>query len=237
LACDAVFSRRDEQRQQNKVHIEASIEHAQAIIIKAEAAAKETNAKNKETLQLCSLEFAELSLPKALYSKLRQRLSDAQQQQDTLFSQDKVAKKQQAWITLTNKLSAISIKADDSSQADALYQADAADLKLPQGIDKSLVENKWNDASVDRSATELSSSDALRDACIALEIAAELASPAEDQRARMAYQVQRLAQGLGQTESLQQQISNSVSQWLILNADQAWQQRYNKALLAAAKLL
>jgi exonuclease SbcC len=237
LACDAVFSRRDEQRQQNKVHIEANIELAQAIIIKAEAAAKETNANNQETLQLCSSEFAELSLPKALYSKLRQRLSDAQQQQDTLFSQDRVAKKQQAWITLTDKLSAISIKAQDFSQADALYQAEATDLKLPQGIDKSLVENKWNETSTDCSATELSSSDALRDACIALEIAAELESPTEDQRARMAFQVQRLAHGLGQTESLQQQISSSVSQWLILNADQAWQQRYNKALLAAAKQL
>jgi exonuclease SbcC len=236
LACDAVFSRRDEQRQQNKVHIEASIEHAQAIIIKAEAAAQETNADNQETLQLCSSEFAELSLPKALYSKLRQRLSDAQQQQDNLFSQNQVAKKQQAWITLTDKLSAISIKAQDFNQAYALYQAEATDLKLPKGIDKSLVESKWNETSADIS-TELSSSDVLRDACIALEIAAELESPTEDQRARMAYQVQRLAQGLGQTESLQQQINNSVSQWLILNADQSWQQRYNKALLAAAKQL
>ena len=237
LACDAVFSRRDEQRQQNKVHIEASIEQAQAIIIKAEAAAKETNAESKEALQLCSSEFAELSLPKALYAKLRQRLYDAQQQQDDLFSQDKVAKKQQAWITLTDKLSAISLKAQDTEQADALYKADATDLKLPQGIDKSLVERKWDDVSAEQASTELSNSDALRDACIGLEITAGLESPAEDQRARMAYQVQRLAQGLGQAGSLQQQISDSVSQWLALNADQAWQQRYNSALLAAAKQL
>jgi hypothetical protein len=99
-----------------------------------------------------------------------------------------------------------------------------------------LVENKWNDAS-DISATELSCSDALRDACIALEIAAGLESPTEDQRARMAYQVKRLAQGLGQTQSLQQQINSSVSQWLTLNAGQTWQQRFNKALLAATKQL
>lgn len=233
LACDAVFSRRDEQRQQNKVQIEASIEQAQALIIKAEAAAKESNNASKESLQLCVSEFAELSLPKALYAKLRQRLSDAQQQQDDLFSQDKVAKKQQAWITLTNRLSAISMKADNAEQADTLYQADATDLKLPQGIDKSLLESKWNA----EPASELSSSDALRNACIALEIAAGLESPTEDQSARMAYQVQRLAQGLGQAGSLQQQISDSVSQWLALNADQTWQQRYNQALLAAAKQL
>ena len=148
-----------------------------------------------------------------------------------------MAKKQQAWITLTDKLSAISLKAQDTEQADALYKADATDLKLPQGIDKSLVERKWDDVSAEQASTELSNSDALRDACIGLEITAGLESPAEDQRARMAYQVQRLAQGLGQAGSLQQQISDSVSQWLALNADQAWQQRYNSALLAAAKQL
>ncbi|MEH6447098.1 MAG: DUF349 domain-containing protein [Oleispira sp.] len=236
LASDAVFSRRDEQRQQNKVNIEANIEQAQAIIIKAEAAAKETNAENQEALALCASEFAELSLPKALYAQLRKRLFDAQQQQEDLFSVAKVAKKQQAWITLTDRLSAISLKPQDTDQADALYKADATDLKLPQGIDKSLLESKWNEVSSELSA-ELSNTDSLRDACIGLEIAAELASPAEDQQARMAFQVKRLAQGLGQAGSLQQQISDSVSQWLALNADQAWQQRYNSALLAAAKQL
>jgi exonuclease SbcC len=232
LACDAVFSRRDEQRQQNKVQIEASIEQAQALIIKAETAAKETNAESKEALALCASEFAEMSMPKALYAQLRKRLFDAQQQQEDLFSHAKVAKKQQAWITLTDRLSAISLKAQDAEQAEALYKADATDLKLPQGIDKSLVESKWNDTSAN-----LSTADALRDACIGLEIAAELSSPAEDQQARMAYQVKRLAQGLGQAASLQQQINDSVSQWLALNADQTWQQRYNQALLAAAKQL
>ena len=232
LACDAVFSRRDEQRQQNKVQVEASIEQAQALIVKAEAAAKETNTENKEALALYASEFAELSMPKALYAQLRKRLFDAQQQQEDLLSHAKVAKKQQAWITLTDRLSAISLKAQDTEQAEALYKVDATDLKLPQGIDKSLLESKWNDT-----AADLSAADALRDACIGLEIAAELSSPAEDQQARMAYQVKRLAQGLGQAASLQQQISDSVNQWLALNADQTWQQRYNQALLAAAKQL
>ena len=163
---------------------------------------------------------------------MRKRLADAQQQQDDLVSHAKVARKQQAWITLTDRLLAISLKSSDAEQAATLYKADEADLKLPQGIDKSQFESKWNEA-----PAEMSNTDELRDACIALEIAAELQSPAEDQQARMAYQVQRLAQGLGQAGNLQQQISDSVNQWLTLNADQAWQQRYNQALLAAAKQL
>jgi len=232
VASDALFSRRDEQRQQNKIHIEGNIELAQSIIIKAESAAKETGTENKEILRQCQTEFAELSLPKAMYSKLRKRLSDAQQQQEDSFSQAKLAQKQQAWTVLADKLMAISLKTEDANQAESLYQAGEEAIKLPQGIDKTLIESKWNETT-----NELSTPEALRDACIGLEIIAELSSPSEDQSARMAFQVKRLAQGLGQAGSQQQQIESSVNQWLTLNADQAWQQRYNQALLAGAKHL
>ena len=234
IASDAVFSRRDEQRQQNKVQIEDNIELAQSIITKAESAAKETGAESKESLKQCQAEFAELSLPKAVYAKLRQRLSDAQQQQEDSVSQAKLAQKQQAWTVLADKLMAISLKASDVSHAESLYQGDTESIKLPQGIDKALLETKWTS---EVTPNELSSDDALRDACIGLEIIAELSSPAEDQQARMAFQVKRLAQGLGQAGTQQQQVGDSVNQWLALNANQIWQQRYNLALLAATKSL
>jgi len=236
LACDAVFARRDQQRQQNKAQIEVSIEQAEAIVINAEAIVaemgNEIKAEQKDALQQCQSDFAELSLPKAVYAKLRKRLSDAQQQQEESISQAKLAKKQQAWITLTDKLSAISLKAQDADKATALYQPDESEFKLPQGIDKALLVNKWQTEGSAQSSVE-----ALRDGCIGLEIIAGLDSPADDQQARMAFQVKRLAQGLGQAGSLQQQISDSVSQWLALSADESWQQRYNQALLAAAKQL
>lgn len=236
LACDAVFARRDQQRQQNKAQIEVSIEQAEAIVINAEAIVaemgNEIKAEQKDALQQCQSDFAELSLPKAVYAKLRKRLSDAQQQQEESISQAKLAKKQQAWITLTDKLSAISLKAQDADKATALYQPDESEFKLPQGIDKALLVSKWQ-----AEASAQSSVEALRDGCIGLEIIAGLDSPADDQQARMAFQVKRLAQGLGQAGSLQQQISDSVSQWLALSADENWQQRYNQALLAAAKQL
>jgi hypothetical protein len=236
LACDAVFARRDEQRQQNKAQIEASIEQAEEIVKKAESLVQqssEINAAEKQSLQEYLDEFSQLSLPKAVYSKLRKRLADVQQAQEDALRNAKLAKKQQAWNNLSDKLLAISCKAQDSAKAEALFKAQEAERKLPQGIDKAAINNKWQgDAS-----SELSTSDALRDACIGLEILAELDSPAQDQQARMAYQVQRLSQGLGQAGSLEQQIADSVNQWLALNANEAWQQRYNQALLAAAKQL
>lgn len=238
-ACDAVFARRDEQRQQNKVQIEASVEQANALVARAEAIVNEAkngaNAEQKDALQLCQNEFAELTMPKAVYMKLRKRLADAQQQLEDSAVVAKQAKKQQAWITLADRLTAISLKASDADQAESLFKADATDLKLPKGIDSALVEAKWN--STAENSADISTTDELRDACIALEIAAELESPAQDQQARMAYQVKRLAQGLGQVGSLQQQITDSVHHWLTLNADHDWQQRYNTALLAVAKQL
>lgn len=236
LACDAVFARRDEQRQQNKADIEASIEQGEAIVVKAEAIAAsmsgEIKAELKEDLQQCLNDFAQLSLPKAVYAKLRKRLADAQQQQEDSISQAKVAKKQQTWNTLADKLTAISLRTDDNAKAEALFQPDVTDYKLPQGIEKSLLIEKWQGE-----IGEVSQADLLRDACIGLEIIAQLESPASDQQARMAFQVKRLAQGLGQAGSMQQQISESVNQWLNLTADSSWQIRYNQALTAAAKLV
>lgn len=239
VACDAVFARRDEQRQQNKAQIEINIEQANAIVDRAEAIANEpksgTNSEQKDAFQQCLNEFAELSMPKAVYTKLRKRLADAQQLQDHSAIQARQAKKQQAWITLTDRLTAISVKETDAQQAESLYKADDTEVKLPKGIDSALLDSKWNETGAETGSNELSSDDVLREACIALEVAAELESPAEDQKARMAYQVKRLSQGLGQIGSLEQQINDSVSHWLSLNADKNWQQRYNNALLAAAK--
>jgi hypothetical protein len=236
LACDAVFARRDEQRQQNKADIEASIEQGEAIAVKAEAIVAsmsgEIKAELKEDLQQCLNDFAQLSLPKAVYAKLRKRLADAQQQQEDSISQAKVAKKQQTWVTLADKLTAISLRTDDNTKAEALFQPDVTDYKLPQGIEKSLLIEKWQDE-----IGEVSQTDLLRDACIGLEIIAQLESPAADQQARMALQVKRLAQGLGQAGNMQQQINESISQWLSLTADSSWQIRYNKALMSASKLV
>ena len=254
-ACDAVFSRRDEQRQQNKANIEANVEQAEAIVKRAEALVSEhliseaveskMSSDQKEALKICQNEFAELNLPKTVYTKLRKRLSDVQQSQENFISHAKQAKKQQAWITLTDRLSAISLKASNSEKASGLYKEDQPELKLPQGIDATLLEAKWNEIvneAVDEvndssEVPEISDESILREACIALEITAELESPSEDQQARMAYQVKRLSQGLGQVGNVQQQVIDSVNGWLLLSANETWQLRYNQALLTAIKQL
>lgn len=241
-ACNAVFSRRDEQREQNKANIDADIKQAESIISQAEALvaspadSSDTQNERKAELQQCQTLFAQLTLPKAVHGKLRARLSAALQQQEDSALQTKLAKKQQAWTLLADKLSAISLKPTDTQQANSLFQPEADDQGLPKGIAAALLDEKWQ-AITEASLDTVSDESDLRDACIALEILAGLESSAEDQQARMALQVRRLAQGLGQAANTQQQLIDSVSHWLTLNANPAWQQRYNTALLAAAKQL
>ena len=132
-ACDGVFARRDEQRQHNKAQIEVSIEQANAIVARAEALVNETteagvNREQKDALLQCQAEFAELSMPKAVYTKLRKRLSDAQQALEDYASHAKQAKKQHAWITLTNSLMAISMQANSFAETSMIN--DAAPLAL-----------------------------------------------------------------------------------------------------------
>lgn len=238
-ACDAVFARRDEQRQQNKATIEANIEQAEAIVTRAENIISEavtigtaSPTDHKEALKNCQNEFSELNLPKTVYTKLRKRLSDVQQSQEAFIFHAKQAKKNQTWITLIDRLSAISMKESDIEKAMVLYKEDQSELKLPEGIDETLLDAKWNQA-----VNELSDESSLREACIALEIIAELQSPSEDQQARMAYQVKRLSQGLGQIGNINQQVIESVNNWLTLNVNEAWQVRFNQALLTAIKQL
>lgn len=239
VACDAVFARRDEQRQQNKATIEANIEQAEAIVMKAEtiiseALANETTSpsEHKEALKNCQNEFSELNLPKTVYTKLRKRLSDVQQSQEEFIFHAKQAKKNQTWITLIDRLSAISMKESNTEKATTLYKEDQSELELPTGIDETLLKTKWT-----QTVNELSDESSLRETCIGLEIIAELQSPSEDQQARMAYQVKRLSQGLGQVGNTNQQVVEAVNNWLTLDVNEAWQERFNKALLTAIKKL
>lgn len=229
-ACDAVFSRRDEERKQHKADIENTITQAEEIVAKAEAAAQQTDSENQKALQQAQSEFSELSLPKGPYSKMRKRLSDAEQAQQNLIHQARNEKKLRSWNTLADKLMAIAVRPQDATRAETLWNQEG---DLPKVANTTSLETRWNNAE----NAQTSEADTLRDVCIALEVLAETESPAEDQQARMAYQVQRLAAGLGQAGSLKDQLNELLNQWAALQADENRQSRFNKSLLELAKKL
>jgi hypothetical protein len=80
-----------------------------------------------------------------------------------------------------------------ASQAapDRTGEAPLDNKDLPRGLDTRLLETFW------REGATAGQDDALRQACIALEVLAGVESPVGDKQARMAYQMQRLARGMG----------------------------------------
>jgi len=224
-ACDAVFNRRDEERQAHKAEIEASIQQATEYVEAAETAAQQCDSEHKEKLQQALDAFHNLQLPKGPYQKLRKRLETAQQAQQQLLNDEKVKAAQQSWLALADKLKAIALKSSNADQADSLWSQEA---KLPKSIDQNLLTQNWENTPA------MGSEEEIRKACINLEILAEANSPEEDKTLRMELQVQRLAAGLGQQGSIIEQLNQQLANWLSLNPGIEWTERFNQSLLKLA---
>ena len=224
-ACDAVFSRRDEERQAHKAEIESVIQQATEQVEAAEAAAQGCSAEQKDQLKQATEAFHGFQLPKGPYQKLRKRLESAQEAQQQLLNDEKAKAAQQSWIALTDKLKAIALKTSDAEQAESLWTQES---KLPKAIDQALLAQAWENS------TATGSEDDIRKACINLEILAEVDSPAEDKALRMELQVQRLAAGLGQQGSIATQLNQQLAIWLELNPGTDWTERFNQSLLKLA---
>lgn len=206
-ACDAVFARRQEQRSQHKAEIQATIEQAEAVVQQAEAAAESTDTAAQQTLQDQQKAFAEFQLPKGPYQKLRQRLSKAQDRQHGLISQANAEQQKQTW---TDLVSALTTKATGG---------EVSVKELPTGINTQLFS--------DNSETDETQ---LRTCCIAVEIIADITSPNEDKSARMEYQVQRLANNMGQGKTARDEVIEQINTWLMAGANAQWQERFNQGL-------
>lgn len=224
-ACDAVFNRRDEERQAHKAEISAIIQQATAQVETAENAALGCSREQKDQLKQATEAFHALQLPKGPYQKLRKRLETAQQDQQQHIDDEKAKATQQSWLVLTDKLKAIALKSSNADQADSLWNQEA---KLPKSIDQNLLQQCWDNTPATGTDEDI------RKACINLEILAESDSPAEDKALRMELQVQRLAAGLGQQGSLSEQLGQQLANWLALNPAAEWVERFNQSLLKLA---
>jgi len=97
--------------------------------------------------------------------------------------------KQQRWENLLARMRACALRTESPGEAEKLW---AGADSLPKRFDVSLLDAWW------AGEAPAEDQDAWREACIAVEVLAGQPSPAEDRDARMAYQMQRLVEGMGQ---------------------------------------
>jgi hypothetical protein len=129
------------------------------------------------------------------------------------------------WPRLLDRLRACALKAQDEAAATALWEQEGG---IPRGIEEQALETYWLEGPDDETPAEQ-----LRDACIALEVLAGLDSPEEDKEARMAYQMQRLVEGLGSGRAdSQQQLLEQINAFLALRPPADWAERFCKGVAA-----
>jgi hypothetical protein len=171
----------------------------------------------KEFHVLCDAVFARLD------EKRHQR--QAAEREKKVRARQREQAKQQRWQHLVARMRACAVRSADPEEAGRLWEADGG---IPTGVDAGALESLWQDGPGD--APE----EALREACIALEVLAGVDSPAEDKDARMAYQMQRLVEGMGsQQADDRQRLIDGINAFLGMRPSGEWLERYCRGLQAA----
>ncbi|MAE21629.1 MAG: hypothetical protein CMK92_04290 [Pseudomonas sp.] len=197
---DAVFAKLNDARDARKAEINETVAAAEAIVSDAK-----TNAATQglTAIQDARSKLADIELPKGAHGRLVKALSDLEAQINSERDAAEKAEAQGRWDALIELLQS-STTPDETTQ-------------LPEGIDPAW----FSQETADTDASKL---------CITMEILADMESPESDKAARMALQVQRLAEGMGKNLSKDEERNALIKQWLTAKADAALTSRFVAAL-------
>ena len=135
-------------------------------------------------------------------------------------------KKQGRWPRLLDRMRACALKEKDAEKAASLWEKEG---DIPKGIETVAMEEYWEKGSAEEIPEE-----ALREACIALEVFAGVDSPPEDKDVRMAYQMQRLVEGMGsrQVDGVQR-LLELINEFITMRPSEVWLERFVGSVQAA----
>ena len=231
-ACDGIFERRNLETQARKQHMAQAIAQASELMAKAQSLATEDNQDSLNELAKFQADVLALTLPAKVKQQHQIQLNNIQQQIKTSIEQGKHQAQQQKWLNAQQLAMQIS---------EAELNGDATAL-LPQ-IESTSLPNQALDSFKHRlsHADEAASIEQLRNLCLELEIVLAIDSPADEQTDRMAMQVQRLQQNMGQTlPSTTEQVINLQCKWFGLKAASqehlSLQKRFFDAINASNKV-
>jgi hypothetical protein len=126
--------------------------------------------------------------------------------------------KQERWQRLLDRMQACALKEAEPEKAAALWGEEDS---LPKGIDGEALTAWWQNGPGGKDE------EALRTSCIAIEVLAGIDSPPEDKQARMAYQMQRLVEGMGSGQGdSRERLLEHINQFIELRPPGAWVGRF-----------
>jgi exonuclease SbcC len=221
-ACDAVFKRLDVEKKQQRAEIDAVVEHAEGLVKQAEdllhASDDAARLHIRETLGELRNAFGALELPRGAEQRLGKRLGQVDNQAQKVADETRKRLRASQWHLLFDRVRACALKAQDEAGAIELWEQEG---ELPKGVSSSAIARYWEEGSVD------GNTESLQEICIAAEVLADVDSPAGDSQARMAYQVKRLADGMGkQREAPRATLFRLLNEFIDHRPSTEWAERF-----------
>lgn len=172
----------------------------------------------KELRAACDAVFARLDDQRKQQNAARNERTAAAKERAEQAKQ-RALKEQQRWPNLVEKMQACALKPKDEKKAVKLWEKEQ---DIPKEIETAALEAWWEQGPDDKLAE-----DELRQACIALEVLVGADSPPEDKDARMAYQMQRLVEGIGTLHGDQQgALLEQVNAFIAMRPAAVWVERF-----------
>lgn len=206
VVCDELFERRGQQVEAFKAELDEHRRQAEALIEQLETLAKtEMPMSEKAQAEELKAQFRALgALPKAQQKLLQEKFNRAIKGFDNLCRREQRQRQDQHWQALIDWVARARFEHSDAAKLSADFES----LTLPANA-AGLVEQleSWQQSPTAAALNQLHRQ------TVELEALVQLDSPAEDKNLRMELQVQRLADGLGQTVD-QQRVDQAVLDWL-----------------------
>lgn len=206
VVCDALFERRGQQVEAFKAELDEHRRNAEQLTTQLEALAQQAEPLHqKAEADAVKAEFRALgALPKAQQKALQDRFDKAVRAFDAACHGQRKQQQDQHWQALFDWVAQARFSERDETD---LRQAFAA-MSVPP-VAASLVDQlpNWRQPASAAALTQM------RRCTVELETLVQAESPAEDKALRMELQVQRLADGLGQTVD-QARVDAAVVGWL-----------------------
>jgi len=223
--CDAIFERRQEQFQAADQEREANAEQARAIIAQLQALKQQADTHPGAIRgQINELKTAFRDLGPLPRAKMQDINDDFQKTLKTLDQYQRQARHQaqerqrQQLFNAAEAVRAVELASLEGSDTTAAREeADIALEAVEQwpGDSRAQLTRRLAEAAKLSAAQQAESLEAARLLCIRAEILHERETPEEDRGRRMEYQMQRLQQGLGQSEDSTESL---LQEWLALAA-------------------
>ena len=208
--CDAVFERRSQAYNAQKQENNQRHNDADSIIAAAKALLEMPAQQALSELTDYEEKIIALELPAKSQQLKLNKLNDLKKAIESNKAQAKQAQADLLWVNaleLAKQLAQLELKQEQNSEA---YQALIQQAQLPVALAPAFNARTNSDTQ----------NNAFHELCLELEISMGLASPSEDQSARMAKQVQLLQLNMGkQAPARKQAIQELITRWCGLSAN------------------